>query len=72
LGYLTIIDFSIYELVRYIEMLFPGKTTPLVRLNYIKNRIYELPEIKAYENSPRVITEMDPSTLLKKFKASQP
>ena len=53
-------------------MLFPGKTTPLVRLNYIKNRIYELPEIKAYENSPRVITEMDPSTLLKKFKASKP
>ena len=33
--------------------------------------IYNMPEIKAYENSSRAITEMDPSTLMKKFKAQQ-
>lgn len=24
LGYLTLLDFSIYELIRYMKMLFPG------------------------------------------------
>lgn len=71
LGYLSIIDFSIYELIRYMEMLFPGKTDPLINLTRIKNMIYSLPQIKAYECSSRAIVEMDPSILMKRFKASQ-
>lgn len=71
MGYLTTIDFSIYELMRYMDMLFPGKTVSLPKLMKIQNMIYNIPEIKSYENSSRAIKEMDPSTLMKKFKAYQ-
>lgn len=37
LGYLTLIDFSIYELIRYMEMLFSNKIEEnLPKLFYIK------------------------------------
>ena len=71
MGYLSIIDFSIYELMRYMDMLFPGKTEVFTKMTRIKNMIYDIPQIKAYENSSRAIVEMDPSTLMKKFKAQQ-
>ena len=45
MGYLTIIDFSIYELMRYMDMLFPGKTDSLIGLQKIQNMIYNLPKI---------------------------
>ena len=64
LGYLTIVDFSIYELYRYMDMIFPGKMKEFQRLKKIHDMIGEIPQIKAYENSDRCIKEMDPSSLL--------
>lgn len=68
LGYLTIIDFSIYELVRYMEMLFGPKMQKFPRLQHIKNRLAELPQIKIYECSPQAVKEMCPTSLLKQLK----
>ena len=64
LGYLTIIDFSIYELVRYMELIFPGKLKEFPKILRIKEMISDLPEIRAYEESPRCISETDPTSLL--------
>ena len=49
LGYLSIIDFSIYELMRYMEMLFPNTENSLPKLNFIKREVLNLPAIKVYE-----------------------
>ena len=68
LGYLSIIDFSIYELVRYMEMLFPHKEECLPKLKLIEREVANLPSIREYENSRRAIKEMDPSVLLKRFR----
>lgn len=48
MGYLTIIDFSIYELVRYMEMIFGDKMQEFPKLNSIAKNIQELPKIKEY------------------------
>ena len=39
MGYLTIIDFSIYELVRYMEMIFEGKMMEFPNLRKITEMI---------------------------------
>ena len=57
--------------MRYMDMLFPEKTEVFTKMTKIKTMIYNLPRIKEYENSSRAITEMDPSTLMKKYKAQQ-
>ena len=51
LGYLTIIDFSIYELVRYMEMIFEDKMQEFPKLRKITQMIAQLPQIKSYEQS---------------------
>jgi hypothetical protein len=69
LGYLTVIDFSIYELVRYMDCIFDGQTATLPKLKDIESRVQELPAIKQYEQSPRAITEWCPTKLLEALKA---
>lgn len=49
MGYLTIIDFSLYELVRYMKMIFGVKMEKFVNLNRIADMLGNLPQIKAYE-----------------------
>lgn len=39
LGYLTIIDFSIYELINYMDMLFPGRVQQFPKLLAIRNSV---------------------------------
>lgn len=51
MGYLTIVDFSVYELVRYMEMIFGDKIREFPKLNSITKSIANLPRIKAYEES---------------------
>ena len=68
MGYLTIIDFSIYELVRYMEMLFGEKMLEFPNLINIKNMVGALPQIQCYEKSSRAVTEMCPTSLLKQLK----
>lgn len=68
MGYLTIIDFSLYELVRYMKMIFGAKMEKFVNLNRITDMLGNLPQIKAYEESDRSIKDMCPTVLLKKIK----
>lgn len=46
MGYLTIIDFSIYELIRYMDNIFEGKTKELKKLKKIEIDFGNLPAIK--------------------------
>lgn len=64
LGYLTVIDFSIYELVRYMEWMYPGKMKVFESLCSIKAKFSILPEIKAYESSAESVKEMSPQNIL--------
>lgn len=48
LEYLTIIDFSIYELMRYMELIFGDKVREFPKLMTITQKIGELPEIRKY------------------------
>ena len=68
MGYLTIIDFSIYELVHYIELIFGDKIEEFPKLKSITKMVGELPEIKAYEESEKAVREMCPTALLKQVK----
>ena len=65
MGYLTLIDFSVYELARYIDWMFPGKMKTLTNLCRIKNKVETLPEIKAYESSKDGVKGMSPENILK-------
>lgn len=64
LGYLTIIDFSIYELVRYMECIFENLIGALPKLKRIEKLVGELRQIKEYEVSQRAIVEWCPTKLL--------
>ncbi len=64
LGYLTIIDFSIYELIRYMENIFDELVSDLPRLKRIERMFSGLPAIQEYERSGRAITEWCPTKIL--------
>lgn len=68
MGYLTIIDFSIYELMRYMHLIFGEKSNSLPKLKAIEGMIGDLSAIKYYETSSRAIKEMCPTSLLKQMK----
>lgn len=68
LDYLTIIDFSIYELIRYMDCIFDNQTVALPNLKRIEQAISQLPAIHHYEQSPRAIVEWCPTKLLEGFK----
>ena len=69
LGYLTIIDFSIYELVRYMENIFDNFVHDIPKLKKIERDFRELKEIKEYEESSRAVVEWCPTKLIEAFKA---
>lgn len=56
LGYLTICDFFIYEMLPYLELFFPGSTGKCTNLRRIATNIGKLEKIKEYEQSDRAIT----------------
>lgn len=47
-GYLTVLDFSIYEIVNYFRLLFPNEIAKFTKLTQIRDRVAALPEISAY------------------------
>ena len=55
-GYLTIIDFSVYEIVSYFKRLFPKEINRFPKLLQLKNKVGAIPEIRAYEMSPRKVS----------------
>ena len=67
-GYLTVLDFSIYEIINYFRLLFPHETSRFTKLAQIRDRVAALPEIQAYENSHRAVVEFCPIKYFKKFK----
>ena len=69
LGYLSIVDFSIYELIRYMDNIFEKEIKYLPKMKRIERMFAELPSIKHYETSPRAVTEWNPANLLASFKA---
>jgi hypothetical protein len=71
LDYLTIIDFSIYELVKYMDNIFDGQTAALPKLKRIEKAVENLDAVRNYERSERAITEWCPTKLLENLKASQ-
>lgn len=48
LGYLSLFDFSIYELVHYISIIFPKQIQDYKKLLEIEQKIGRIPEIKRY------------------------
>jgi len=64
LDYLTIIDFSMYELIRYMDNIFDGQTACLKKLKRIEKEVLQLEAIKNYEQSSRAIVEWCPTKLL--------
>jgi glutathione S-transferase len=68
LDYLTIIDFSIYELIRYMDCIFDNQTASLPKLKRIETAISCLPAIQDYEQSSRAIVEWCPTKLLEGIK----
>jgi glutathione S-transferase len=68
LDYLTIIDFSIYELIRYMDCIFDNQTVALPKLKRIEQAISKLPAIQQYEQSARAIVEWCPTKLLEGLK----
>lgn len=72
LDYLTIIDFSIYELIRYMDCIFDSRTASFPRLKRIEKALGELPAIKQYEQGPHAIVEWCPTKLLEGLKTMGP
>lgn len=55
LGYFSLIDLSMYELVRYMELIFPGELAHFPKIKAIEQRVSMIPEIKQYEESERAV-----------------
>lgn len=67
-GYLTVIDFSIYEILNHFKLLFPTEMNKFVKLNQIRDRVASIPAIKAYEESERAVNQYCPIQYFKDFK----
>ena len=67
-GYLTILDFHIYEIVNYFTLLFPNEIVKFTKLRQIRDRVAALPEIKRYEESAYAVTEFCPIKYFKNYK----
>lgn len=55
LGYLTVCDFFIYEMVSYFTLFFPNSMNKCVNLKRIAAQIGKLEKVKSYEESDRAI-----------------
>lgn len=70
-GYLSLFDFSIYELVHYIDIVFPHRIKEFQKLLRVETKIRELPEIKKYESAPYAIkTFLPPDPFKRKSSAA--
>lgn len=68
LGYLTILDFYIYEIVNYFGQLLPKEMKKYPKLVQLRNLIRSLPKIKEYEESDRKVAEYCPIRYFRNFK----
>lgn len=55
MGYFTICDFFVYELLAYLSLFFECVPSKCVRLKEVANKVATMERIVAYEHSDRVI-----------------
>lgn len=67
-GYLTVFDFCIYEIINHFRHIYSPGLAKLPKLVALRDRVAEIPEIKAYESSGRAVTELCPIKFFNKFK----
>ena len=67
-GYLTIIDFLIYEVMNYMRLLFPNEMAKYPKLELLRKKVGEIPEIETFEGSERTVKEFCPVRYFKRFK----
>lgn len=67
-GYLSLMDFVMYELVNQLQLNFPAHIQKFPKLLSLKARMYAIPEIFDYENSHRAIREFRPVNYFNKYK----
>lgn len=70
-GYITVADFCFYEMINNIEWLFPGLAANFPKLLALRNRVYSLERIYAYETSDKSVKIFNPVWLYNKFQESQ-
>lgn len=61
-GYITVMDFVIYELINHVALMFPDAMGRLKKLKRLRDRVAEIPEIKEYESSSRAVSDYCPIT----------
>ena len=67
-GYLTVMDFALYETMNYFSRLFPNKVDRFPKLIKLQQRVAEIPEVSSYEESERAVVEFCPLKYFKRFK----
>lgn len=67
-GYLTIADFSFYEMMNNIMWLFPDLANTFPKLIALRNRVFELDAVRAYETSDRSVKIFNPVWFFNKIK----
>jgi hypothetical protein len=59
-GYITVADFSFYEMMNNIEWLFPDLAPNFPKLMALRNRVYSLDCIRQFENSNTSVKIFNP------------
>ena len=67
MGYLSLMDFAIYEIMNHMERIYPDHMGSLPKLLALRSRLAALPAIAAYEQSPRAVTEFCPVKYFSQF-----
>lgn len=67
-GYITIMDFVIYELLNLIKSILEEQLKKFKKLMALRERFSAIPEIRNYENSPRALKEYCPVRYFNQFK----
>lgn len=67
-GYLTLMDFVVYELLNLLESVFWEEVGKFSRLKALRARFASIPEIRNYENSSRALSEHSPVSYFSRFR----
>lgn len=65
---MTVVDFYIYDIIYFFKQAIPHYLSDFPKLTQIYDRIANIPEIKAYENSSRAIKQLCPAEYCKQWK----
>jgi len=68
LGYISLIDFTIYLIMTQLDQTFPEEIKKFKKLNALKDKVAKIPEIEEYEKSPRAVKCYNPVEYFNSFK----